>query len=65
MLRAAYGLDPVDSWDELSDDPLVVAELKALYGETPDGLDPFLGALLESPKDGAIVGELNLSLIHI
>ncbi len=63
VLRAAYGLDPVDSWDELSDDPLVVAELQSLYGDSPDGLDPFLGALLESPVDGALVGELNWSII--
>ena len=63
LLRAAYGLDPVESWDELSDDPLVVAELKSLYGETPGDLDPFLGAMLERPKDGSIVGELNWSII--
>ncbi len=63
VLRAAYGLEPVDSWDELSDDPLVVAELKDLYGATPDGLDPFLGALLETPKDGSLVGELNWTII--
>ena len=63
VLRAAYGLEPVDTWEELSDDPLVVAELRDLYGATPDGLDPFLGALLERPKDGSIVGELNWSII--
>lgn len=63
VLRAAYGLDPVESWDELSDDPLVVAELQSLYGDTPAGLDPFLGAMLESPVDGSIVGELNWSII--
>lgn len=63
VLRAAYGLDPVESWDELSDDPLVVAELQNLYGATPDGLDPFLGALLETPKDGSLLGELNWSII--
>ena len=63
VLRAAYGLDPVETWAELSDDPLVVAELQDLYGATPDGLDPFLGALLERPKDGSLLGELNWSII--
>lgn len=63
LMRAAYGLDPIDTWEELSDDPLVIAELKSLYGNTPEGLDPFLGALLESPKDGALVGELNWTII--
>ena len=62
-LRAAYGLDPIESWEELSDDPAVVAELRALYGETPDGLDPWLGGLLESPVDGALVGALNATII--
>ena len=63
LMRAAYGLDPVETWEELSDDPLVVAELQTLYGATPDGLDPFLGALLEQPKDGSLVGELNWSIL--
>lgn len=62
-LRAAYGLDPITSWEELSDDPAVIAELRALYGETPDGLDPWLGGLLETPENGALVGALNATII--
>ena len=63
LLRAAYGLDPIDSWAELTDDPVLAAELAALYGATPTGLDPFVGALLEDPLDGAIVGALNAAII--
>ncbi len=63
LLRAAYGLDPVESWSELTDDPLLIAELESLYGATLDGLDPFLGALMENPLDGAIVGALNAAII--
>ena len=63
LLRAAYGLDPVESWDALTDDPVVAAELAALYGATPDGMDPFLGALMEKPLDGAVVGALNAAII--
>lgn len=63
MLRAAYGLDPVESWSELTDDPVLIAELEALYGSNLDGLDPFLGALAENPLDGALVGALNAAII--
>lgn len=63
LLRAAYGLDEIESWDELTDDPLIIAELETLYGPTPDGLDPWLGGLLEDPMEGAIVGALNGTII--
>ncbi len=63
LLRGAYGLETVDSWDGLTDDPVLAAELAALYGPTPDGMDPFIGALLETPIDGAIVGALNAAII--
>lgn len=63
MLRAAYGLPPITDWSELSDDPLMIAELKTLYGDSPDGFDPFVGALLEKPLEGALVGALNASII--
>ena len=63
LLRAAYGLDPASDWDAVTGDPVLAAELAALYGDTPDGLDPFIGAILETPLDGAIVGALNASII--
>jgi len=63
LLRAAYGLDPIESWGELTDDPVLAAELASLYGNTLDGLDPFLGALIETPQDGALVGALNSAII--
>lgn len=63
VLRAAYGLDPIESWSELTDDPVLAAELEALYGASLDGLDPFLGALAENPLDGALVGALNAAII--
>lgn len=63
LLRAAYGLDPVESWEELTDDPLMIAELTSLYGPTLEGLDPFLGAMMESAVDGSLLGELNWTII--
>ncbi len=63
LLRAAYGLDTVASWDAVTDDPVLASELAAMYGATPDGLDPFIGAILETPVDGAIVGALNAAII--
>ncbi len=63
LLRAAYGLDPIESWGELTDDPVLAAELASLYGNTLEGFDPFLGALIETPQDGALVGALNAAII--
>ena len=63
VLRAAYGLDPIDTWGDLTDDPVLAAELEALYGTSLNGLDPFIGALAENPLDGAIVGALNAAII--
>jgi len=63
LLRAAYGLEPVESWSDLTDDPVLAAELEALYGSSLDGLDPFIGALAENALDGALVGALNAAII--
>lgn len=63
LLRAAYGLEPIENWSDLTDDPVLAAELEALYGSSLDGLDPFVGALAENALDGALVGALNAAII--
>lgn len=62
-LRAAYGLPPIRSWAELTDDPVLQAQLQSLYGDISN-LDPFLGAMLEEHFAGGIVGALNSQIIR-
>ena len=57
VIRIAYGLEPVESFDEISSDPDVVERLASVY-ITPDELDVWLGALAEDHLPGASVGEL-------
>ncbi|MCA9270584.1 MAG: peroxidase family protein, partial [Planctomycetales bacterium] len=56
-LRVAYGLAPVDSFDDITSDPALAADLASLYG-TVDNIDPWAGALAEDHLPGAGVGEL-------
>ena len=63
VMRAAYGLDAPEAWGDVTDDPVLAAELKALYGAEAAGMDPYLGALMEKPVSGGIVGELNAAII--
>ena len=66
-VRAAYGLAPITSFDQLSSDPLVNAAFKAVYGDV-NNIDAWIAALAEDPHvlaDGttALVGELMHTLI--
>ena len=56
-LRAAYGLSPVTTFEQITGDPELQAALQAVYG-TVDDIDPFVGALAEDLLPGASVGEL-------
>ncbi len=57
-MRAAYGLDPVSDFDELSSDPTIAAALSSLYGGDVDNIDAWVGALFESHMSQMSVGEL-------
>lgn len=61
-VREAYGLDPLTDFTELTNDPELVAKLQALYGSI-DHLDLWVGGLIESPADGALVGETFQTII--
>ena len=56
-LRAAYGLDVVFGFDEITSDLAVQAQLQSLYGSV-DNIDAWVGALAEDEIVGASVGEL-------
>ena len=61
-VRIAYGLDPVESYDEVSSDLRVRTALELLYA-TPDDIDAWVGCLAEDHLDGAMVGELTWTVL--
>ena len=55
-LRAAYGLDPVLGFDQISSDPELQQILENLYASV-DNIDAWVGGLAEDHLTGASVGE--------
>jgi len=57
--RIYYGLTPVTSFAEITDDPLVQQKLYAAFNGNVNAIDPWVGALAEDPMGRDIlVGEL-------
>lgn len=54
-VREAYGMPPVESFSELTDNESVVKALESVY-PSPDKLDPWVGFLAEKHAEGASVG---------
>lgn len=54
--RTALGLTPYTSFDQLTSDPVVAANLESQFGSI-DNVDLFLGGLAEDHAPGANVGE--------
>jgi hypothetical protein len=61
-VRAAYGLAPVDSFDDITSDAAVQATLEELYGDV-DNIDLWVGVLAEDHVRGASVGELAQTIV--
>lgn len=61
-IREAYGLGRIESFDDLTSDPALIAKLTALYG-TPDHMDLWVGGLLEPPHGDGLVGETFFAII--
>ncbi len=57
QVRSDLGLDPVQTFADISSDPDVQAALEAAYG-TVGNIDLWVGGLAEDHSDGASVGEL-------
>lgn len=55
-VREAYGLTKVDSFDDITSDVEIQAQLSSLYGDV-DNIDLFVGLLAEDHQTGAAVGE--------
>ncbi len=54
--RLCFGLDQVQTFDEISNDPALIQRLEAAYG-TVDKVDAWVGFLAETPIDGSVVGQ--------
>lgn len=61
-MREAYGLSPVDSFGDITNDRRVRRRLRQLYGSV-DKIDSWVGALAEEHLRGSSVGELAYAAI--
>lgn len=60
--REAYGLDPVESFAEITSDAEVAAKLEALYGDVND-VDLWVGLLAEDHTEDGSLGETATAII--
>ncbi|QDT04001.1 peroxidase [Rubripirellula lacrimiformis] len=60
--RVAYGLDPVESFADMTSDPQMQTKLEQLYG-TVDDIDLWVGGLVEDHADESSVGETFQTII--
>ncbi|MEZ6137856.1 MAG: peroxidase family protein [Pirellulaceae bacterium] len=60
--RIAYGLDPVNSFAEITADTDLQAKLELLYGDV-NNIDLWVGLLAEDHMRGSSLGELNQAII--
>ncbi len=61
-VREAYGLDPIASFEDLTQDAVLSEKLTALYGDISH-LDLWVGGLLEDAYQDALVGETFYTII--
>jgi hypothetical protein len=61
-LRNAYGIGRVTTFDQITSDPALQAQLQALFG-TVDNIDPWIGALAEDHIPGSSAGPLVHALV--
>ena len=60
--RVAYGLEPVDSFDDITSDEDLQAALEQVYGDV-DNIDLWVGGLAEDHVSGSSVGELVQTIV--
>ena len=60
--RVAYGLEPVDSFDDITSNEDLQAALEQVYGDV-DNIDLWVGGLAEDHVSGSSVGELVQAIV--
>jgi hypothetical protein len=64
-IRAAFGLENISSYSEITSDSVVVGNLALAYGnETPGYIDPLIGMLAEDHLPDSALGETMDALIR-
>jgi len=61
-VRVAIGLDPVESFSDITADPQLAAVLEAAYGDV-DLVDLWVGGIAEDHVNGGLLGETNAAVI--
>lgn len=61
-MRQDYGLPPVNSFDQITSDPLMAQTLKFLYGDV-NNIDPWVGILSEDHMSDALFGQTAMTII--
>ena len=61
--RKAFSLNPISSFEELSDDPALCEELKTLYKNNIDDVEWLVGIFAEKHEDGGMLGELMTQMV--
>ena len=64
-IRAAFGLENVSAYSEITSDPVIVENLALAYGnDTPGHIDPLIGMLAEDHLPDSALGETMDALIR-
>lgn len=61
-LRMVLGLEPLESFDDLSSDPLMNMSMEMVYGDVDD-IDPWVGMLAEDHMPDALFGETAMLIV--
>ncbi|WP_168564567.1 peroxidase family protein [Crateriforma spongiae] len=61
-VRQAYGLEPVDTFDAITSDSVLAANLESLYGSV-DNIDLWVGLLAEDATEDGSLGETATTII--
>ncbi len=61
-VRVAYGLDAYESFDQITSDTELAAELESLYGDI-NNIDLWVGLLAEDHAEGSSLGETSTTII--
>jgi prostaglandin-endoperoxide synthase 2 len=62
--RKRFGLQPASSFQELTQDPIVAEELRALYGDI-NSLELTIGLNAEAKLSGVVLGELMMVMVAV
>lgn len=62
MMRTDFGLDPVDSFDDITSDASLAAALAEVYEDDINNVDAWIGLMAEDHVAGAAIGETLMAI---